>query len=84
MTVATRFYCRSGRAAPSRRVSKIPKPRIQRNPAGIHLKSAGRCPNNRCQFYRHRKFFAQFRYKVITGKTFVTLKGGKDDDRVMA
>ena len=50
MTFAARFYCHSGRATPSRRVSKIAKPRIQHNPAGIHLKSAGRCPNNRCQF----------------------------------
>ena len=50
MTVAARFYCHSGRAAPSGRVSKIAKPRIQRTPAGIYSKSAGRCPNNRCQF----------------------------------
>jgi hypothetical protein len=52
MTFAARFYCHSGRATPSRRVSKIAKPRIQHNPAGIHLKSAVRCPNNWCQFYQ--------------------------------
>ncbi|WP_212497535.1 hypothetical protein, partial [Bradyrhizobium liaoningense] len=27
------------------------KPRVQHNPAGIHLNPAGRCPNNRGQLY---------------------------------
>ncbi|WP_459592905.1 DUF1522 domain-containing protein, partial [Bradyrhizobium diazoefficiens] len=42
---------RSGRATPSRRNDKIVKPRVQHNPAGIHLNPAGRCPNNRGQLY---------------------------------
>lgn len=41
-------FCRSfGRATPSRRRDKIAAPRVQQTPAGNHLKSAGRCPNNR-------------------------------------
>jgi hypothetical protein len=43
-------FCRSsGRSTPSRRRDKIAKPRVQCNPAGIHLPSAGRCPNKRNQ-----------------------------------
>ncbi|WP_284280394.1 VTT domain-containing protein, partial [Bradyrhizobium liaoningense] len=34
---------------PSRRNDKTVKPRVQHNPAGIHLNPAGRCPNNRGQ-----------------------------------
>ena len=30
-------------------VIKIETPRVQQTPAGIHLKSAGSCPNNRGQ-----------------------------------
>jgi hypothetical protein len=30
---------------------KITRPRIQRNPAAIHLSSAGRCSDNRDQLY---------------------------------
>ena len=36
----------------SRRRIKIARPRIQNNPAGIHLNSAGRCSDNRSQFSR--------------------------------
>jgi hypothetical protein len=32
--------------------AKSLKPRVQHNPAGIHLISAGRCPNKRRQLYR--------------------------------
>ena len=49
MTLAARFCCSSGRATPSRRRRKIAKPRVQRNPAGTHSNSAGRCPNKRGQ-----------------------------------
>ena len=54
MTLAARFCSSSGRATqgeceafvrPSRRRCKIAKPRLQHNPAGIHLVSAGHCPN---------------------------------------
>ena len=30
---------------------KIAQPRVQHNPAGIHLISAGRCPNKRRQVF---------------------------------
>ncbi|MBR1069723.1 hypothetical protein [Bradyrhizobium liaoningense] len=35
------------------------KPRVQHNPAGIHLNPAGRCPNNRGQLFRqtHRIWY---------------------------
>ncbi|WP_284279145.1 hypothetical protein, partial [Bradyrhizobium liaoningense] len=38
---------------PSRRNDKTVKPRVQHNPAGIHLNPAGRCPNNRGQLWLH-------------------------------
>ena len=43
-------FCRSsGPATPSRCRDKIETPRVQQTPAGIHLKSARSCPNNRSQ-----------------------------------
>ncbi|MGY3698651.1 hypothetical protein ACVIGA_008793 [Bradyrhizobium sp. USDA 3240] len=49
MIVANDFAAALVGLAPSRRHSKIVKPRVQHNPAGIHLIFAGRCPNNRDQ-----------------------------------
>ncbi|MCP3472319.1 hypothetical protein NLM33_18550 [Bradyrhizobium sp. CCGUVB1N3] len=49
MIVANDFAAALVGLTPSRRHSKIVKPRLQHNPAGIHLIFAGRCPNNRGQ-----------------------------------
>ncbi|MGX1316982.1 putative transposase [Bradyrhizobium sp. USDA 377] len=49
MTVADDFVVALVGLRPSRRNDKIVKPRVQHNPAGIHLNPAGRCPNNRGQ-----------------------------------
>ncbi|MHC2582833.1 hypothetical protein ACVI1J_004990 [Bradyrhizobium diazoefficiens] len=53
MTVADGFVVAlvGLRPTPSRRNDKTVKPRVQHNPAGIHLNPAGRCPNNRGQLF---------------------------------
>uniref|UniRef100_UPI001AEC662F hypothetical protein n=1 Tax=Bradyrhizobium japonicum TaxID=375 RepID=UPI001AEC662F len=38
---------------------KTVKPRVQHNPAGIHLNPAGRCPNNRGQLSTNRLHMRQ-------------------------
>ncbi|MDI2078482.1 hypothetical protein, partial [Bradyrhizobium sp. Mp27] len=49
---------------PSRRNDKTVKPRVQHNPAGIHLNPAGRCPNNRGQLC----VFATVRHRTVRTK----------------
>ncbi len=51
MTVAFDFIAALVGLKPSRRRDKIGTPRVQKTPAGIHLKSAGSCPNNRSHLY---------------------------------